>query len=48
MFIVVEIGAQPSLHLQPGTLLGTEGGSGHWAGTAERGYQGDQEPEVGE
>ena len=36
MFIVLEIRAQPSLHLQPRTLLGTEGGSGdtyasHWA-----------------
>ena len=48
MFIVVEIRAQPSLHLQPRTLLGTEGGSGHWAGTEEGGYQGDQQPEVGE
>ena len=48
MFIVLEIRAQPSLHLQPRTLLGTEGGSGHWAGTGEGGYQGDQQPEVGE
>ena len=48
MFIVVEIRAQPSPHLQPRTLLGTEGGSGHWAGTGEGGYQGDRQPEVGE
>ena len=48
MFIVLYIRAQPSLRLQPRTLLGTEGGRGHCAGTGEGGYQGDQQPEMGE